>query len=40
MKQLAPIGQKQYERFVNVMPHTRTHTVLNEPVIKQYAFPF
>ena len=34
MKQLAPISQKQYEKFVNDMTDTQTPYSLNEPVKK------
>ena len=34
MKQLAPIGQKQYEMFVKDMTDTQTLSSLNAPVTK------
>ena len=40
MKQLAPIGQMQYEKFVKDMADTQTPSSLNEPVKKQYTSPF
>ena len=34
MKQLAPIGHKQYEKFVKDMADTQTPSLLNEPMKK------
>ena len=34
MKQLSPIGQTQYEKFVKDMADTQTHSSLNELVKK------